>query len=72
MVSGVLIGFLTEQHADYIARGDGIRITLAAGLILDRFDSGTLVSIDYLRDSDDVRVVQGMKRASALRPYSAR
>jgi hypothetical protein len=72
MVSGVLIGALKEQHADFIVLGDNVPLPVPAGLILDRFDPGTLVTIDYNRDSEGVRVVQGMKRSNALRPYSAR
>ena len=72
MVSGVLIGILKEQHADYLILGDIARIPLPAGLILEQFDSGTLVTIDYNRDSGGEIVVQSMKRSNALRPYSTR
>jgi hypothetical protein len=71
MASGVLVGILKEQHADCIVLGDTAPIPLPAGLILDRFDAGTLVSIDYIRDSDGVMLVQGMKRG-ALGAYYPR
>jgi hypothetical protein len=69
MVSGVLIGILKEQHADYLVLGNDAPIPLPAGLVLERFDSGTLVTIDYSRDSDGVMAVQSMKRSSASRPH---
>ena len=72
MVSGILIGILKEQHADYIVLGDNIRRLVPAGLTLDRIESGALVSIDYIRDSGGEMVVQGMKLGRGFRPYSAR
>jgi hypothetical protein len=69
MVSGILIGILKEQHADYIVLGDNIRRLLPAGLTLDRIESGALVSIDYIRDGGGEMVVQGMKLGRGFRPY---
>ncbi len=72
MVSGVLIGILKEQDADYIVLGDNTRIPLPAGLFLERLDSGTLVTINYSRDSGGEMVIESMKRSLAFRPYSTR
>jgi len=72
MVSGVLLGILKQQHADYLVLGVGAPIPLPAGLILERFDPGTLVTINYSRDSGGEMVIESMKRSRAFRPYSTR
>ena len=72
MASGVLVGILSEQHADYIVLGDNVPIPLPAGLILEQFATGLRVTIEYDRDSGGAMVVRRMKLSPEILPYSAR
>jgi hypothetical protein len=71
MVTGVMVGRITEQHAGQIILSDGTRLTLAKDLTWERFDSEELVTITYGRDSGGGMVVQSVTRsASVLAHYT--
>ncbi len=72
MASGVLIGILKEQHADHLVLGDNVSIPLPAGLILEQFETGLRVTIEYDRDIAGAMVVRRMKLSREILPYSAR
>lgn len=72
MVTGVMVGRIKEQHAGHIILGDSSRLSLANGVTLEQFDSGDLVTITYLRDSDGGMVVESITRSAALRTYYTR
>lgn len=72
MVTGVMVGRITEQHVGQIILGDGTRLALATGLSVERFDSGELVTITYGRDRSGEMVVQSITRNASLRTYYVR
>jgi hypothetical protein len=65
MALGILVGVLKEQHAHHIVLTDSTRIPLADGLIVERFGSGTHVTITFNRDSAGEMVVQSIQRGAA-------
>ena len=65
MVSGIMVGILKEQQAHHIVLSDSTRMALADGLIVERFGSGTRVTITYNRDSAGAMVVQSIQRGAA-------
>jgi hypothetical protein len=72
MASGVLIGFLKKQDADYIVLGDDVPIPLPPGLVLEQFATGLRVMIDYDRDSSGAMVVRSMKYSPGILPLHTR
>ena len=65
MVSGIMVGVLKEQHTDHIVLSDSTHMALADGLTVERFGSGTRVTITYSRDSAGEMVVQSIQRGAA-------
>ena len=68
MASGVLIGILKQQHADYLVLGDNVPIPLPAGLVLQQFMTGLLVTIGYERHGGGPMIVHSMNRSPAILP----
>jgi hypothetical protein len=64
MVSGISVGILKEQHSDHIVLGDSSRVQLPNGLVLERFPSGSSVTILYNRDDAGEMVVQSITRTA--------
>jgi hypothetical protein len=62
MASGIMVGVLKEQHANHIVLGDNIHIPLPDGLAVERFTSGTPVTITYGYDRGGQMIVEGIKR----------
>jgi hypothetical protein len=69
MVTGVMVGRITEQQGGHIILGDGTRLALAAGLSVEGFDSGELVTISYGRDRGGELVVESITRNASPRTY---
>lgn len=64
MVSGISVGILKEQHSEHIVLGDSSRVQLPNGLVLERFPSGSSVTILYSRDDAGEMVVQSITRSA--------
>jgi hypothetical protein len=64
MISGISVGILKEQHSDHIVLGDSSRVQLPNGLVLERFASGSSVTILYSRDDAGEMVVQSITRSA--------
>ena len=62
MVSGITVGILKEQHSDHIVLADASRVLLPDGLVLERFPSGSSVTILYSRDGAGEMVVKSISR----------
>jgi len=65
MVSGIVIGIVKEQHADYIVLTNTSRISLPDGLVLERLLPGSSVTILYRRDPAGEMLVQSITRSAA-------
>jgi hypothetical protein len=64
MVSGISVGILKEQHSDHLVLGDSSRVQLPNGLVLERFPSGSSVTILYSRDDAGEMVVKSITRTA--------
>ena len=64
MVSGISVGILKEQHSEHIVLGDSSRVQFPNGLVLERFPSGSSVTILYSRDDAGEMVVQSITRSA--------
>jgi hypothetical protein len=64
MVSGITVGILKEQHSDHIILSDSSRVQLPDGLVLERFPSGSSLTILYGRDGAGEMVVQSITRSA--------
>ena len=64
MVSGIVIGVLKEQHSDHIILSDASRVPLPDGLVLERFPSGSSVTILYGRSDAGALVVKSITRSA--------
>lgn len=62
--SGILVGVLKEQHRDHLLLTDSTRISLPAGLIVERFGPATRITILYSRDGGAEIVVQSVTRSA--------
>jgi hypothetical protein len=67
-----MFAILKEQHPDHIVLSDSTRMPLAVGLILDRFFSGSRVTITYSRDGDGGEMIVQSVNSSALPKLSDR
>jgi hypothetical protein len=67
MLSGILVGVLTEQHADHIVLDDSFRIPLPNGLPVQRFGSGAHVTVVYGYDDRGWPVVESIKRSALFK-----
>ena len=64
MVSGIMLGILKEQHSDHIVLTDASRVSFPDGLVVERFPSGSSLTILYSRDGDAEVIVQSITRSS--------
>jgi hypothetical protein len=64
MVSGILVGILKEQHADYVVLTDASRILLPDGLVLERLLPGSSITILYRRDNAGEIVVKSITQSA--------
>ena len=64
MVSGIAVGILKEQHSDHLILTDSFRVPLPDGLVLERFPSGSSVTILYGRDGAGGMVVTSITRSA--------
>lgn len=63
-MSGITVGILKAQHSDHIVLTDASRVSLPDGLVLERFPSGSSVTIRYSRDGAGEMVVKSITRSS--------
>jgi hypothetical protein len=61
MLSGIMVGVLTEQHAKHIVLDDSFRIPLPDGLTVKRFGSGAHVTVVYSYGDRGELVVESIK-----------
>jgi hypothetical protein len=59
-----VVGILKEQHSDHIVLTDASRVSFPAGLVLERFSSGSSVTILYTDDGTGERIVQSITRTA--------
>jgi hypothetical protein len=64
MVGGIVVGILKEQHSDHIILGDSTRVQLPDGMVLERFGSGSSVTILYGRNDAGEMVVKRITRSA--------
>jgi hypothetical protein len=64
MVSRIVVGILKEQHSDHLILGDSTRVQLPDGMVLERFGSGTSVTILYGPNDAGEMVVKSVTRTA--------
>ena len=64
MASGIMVGILKEQHPDHIVLTDASRVSFPDGLVVERFPSGSSLTILYSRDGDAEMIVKSITRSS--------
>jgi hypothetical protein len=63
MLSGIMVGVLTEQHADHVVLDDSFRIPLPDALTVQRFGSGSHVAVVYSYGDRGELVVESIQRS---------
>jgi hypothetical protein len=67
MASGIVVGILTEQHADHIVLSDNTQIALPDGLLVEAFGRGTPVTVVFSYDGAGPMVVESVRRSDQAR-----